>query len=159
MTTIKSIIRSVSALKPQIVRVSAIRPCIAQAAPELLSPPHLKVHASHPWLRGTGIHASAAQSSSRSSAIEPAQRLLSLRIHAVPIRASCPQVVCVPHELFDVRHLPRPPKTPLSPLGNSSVINARHSRAPSFFTVHGAFGGRMSLARSSSAKIKRYSMI
>jgi hypothetical protein len=72
MTTIKSIIRSVSALKPQIVRVSAIRPCIAQAAPELLSPPHLKVHASHPWLRGTGIHASAAQSSSRSSAIEPA---------------------------------------------------------------------------------------
>jgi hypothetical protein len=29
---------------------------------------------------------------------------------SVSVRASCPQAVCVPHELFDARHLPHPSK-------------------------------------------------
>ena len=51
----KCITRSVSVFNPQIVRVSAIHPCIAQAAPELLTSSARVSPASRPWPHATGI--------------------------------------------------------------------------------------------------------
>jgi hypothetical protein len=52
---------SVHRANPQLVRVSAIRPCIAQAAPELLTSSFRVSPASHPWPHATGIPARCAQ--------------------------------------------------------------------------------------------------
>ncbi|MDD5319508.1 MAG: hypothetical protein PHD43_02615 [Methylococcales bacterium] len=95
---------------PQIVRVSAIHPCIAQAAPELLRSPHRKVPASRPWPRGTDIPVSAAQSSSHSSGIDLTQSLLSLQHPCSPSSGFLPSSGVRFARLFDVHHLPRPPK-------------------------------------------------
>jgi len=106
LAMVKSITRKRKCINPQIVRVSAMRLCIAQAAPESLDSAHRKVPASRPWPRDTGIPASAAQSSSRCTSALPYPTLLSLRIHAVPVLASYPQAECVPHDyLMSLMHL------------------------------------------------------
>ncbi|MFA5924808.1 MAG: hypothetical protein WC856_26585 [Methylococcaceae bacterium] len=105
LAMVKSITRKRKCINPQIVRVSAMRLCIAQAAPESLDSAHRKVPASRPRPRSTSP-ASAAQSSSRCTSALPYPTLLSLRIHAVPVLASYPQAVCVPHDyLMSLMHL------------------------------------------------------
>jgi len=48
LAMVKSITRKRKCINPQIVRVSAMRLCIAQAAPESLDSAHRKVPASRP---------------------------------------------------------------------------------------------------------------
>jgi hypothetical protein len=79
----KCITRSVSAFNPQIVRVSAIHPCIAQAAPELLASPVRVSPASRPWPHATGIHARCAQRPQRLTSLVGGSGV------AVPERSLC----------------------------------------------------------------------